>query len=627
MRRIIAMVVMTVAVVLLPVVPAHAAAAQVCRNGVCDGQDPATVPAGSDRVLQTTQRWFRRIELHVSYANGGMAWADLKNGQAGDEVWLDRQISGREMEHQLGYTTVPAGRGSWRTLMYWINDPASAGQLRACGKAGDRPEISCTDFLPACAATWCDGVDPQGFAERYGPNAWVWYRNVQLHVRTDDGMAWASIEHGSAGDEVWIDRSFDGGSTWQPKLGDTFIASCQAGQDCGWRGWMYTFNDGVTGRTGQLRACGKAGDRATVGCTPWTRPSDRIPSIPHAAAVDLLWQGYNPGTHQWDERGQWLSGNALTAAIDAMIRTGDRGHENMIATIFNAWPMGYPEANGFYDDYAWWALAWVRAYDLTGVPAYRRKAEDIAQLIGASWNDDCGGGVKWNAGQRVKNTITNALYLQLAAALHNRGAGGGTWLTQAQNTWKWFHHGGGKVLLGDSGLVKDTLNVTDAGCTVNDQRTWTYNQGVVIGGLAELYRATGNAEYLSDATRVANAATTDSLMLSSGVLHYGPEEEGDGLWGDVKLRLPADGVAFKGIFVRNLRLLYDVSPNRAWADFLTRQSKSIVDLDRAGWAEFGFHWTGQIRLSFHDDATGEGSYITFATQMSAVDAFNASAGL
>ena len=51
-------------------------------------------------------------------------------------------------------------------------------------------------------------------------------------------------------------------------------------------------------------------------------------------------------------------------------------------------------------------------------------------------------------------------------------------------------------------LVNDGL---DAACRNNRQTTWTYNQGVLLGGLASLYRATRNATLLEVAGHTANA--------------------------------------------------------------------------------------------------------------------------
>ena len=48
---------------------------------------------------------------------------------------------------------------------------------------------------------------------------------IELHVSDVDGMAWASIDDGQLNDSVWLDRSWDGGSTWDGLLGKATIPS------------------------------------------------------------------------------------------------------------------------------------------------------------------------------------------------------------------------------------------------------------------------------------------------------------------------------------------------------------------------------------------------------------------
>src|ERR1041384_896268 len=44
-------------------------------------------------------------------------------------------------------------------------------------------------------------------------------RRISLHLSDADAMAWGSIDNGGAGDSVWLDRTWDGGSTWDGLLG------------------------------------------------------------------------------------------------------------------------------------------------------------------------------------------------------------------------------------------------------------------------------------------------------------------------------------------------------------------------------------------------------------------------
>ena len=216
--------------------------------------DPAY--ASVDVVPVTTSQWWRTISLHVSDSDG-TGWASIENGQAGDAAWLDRSFDGgTTWEPSIANTSIPAGLTAWRTLTRFFNSTRGIGLLRACGKAGDRPEIACTPWF---------GLDPARARSDDGHlTASQWWRAIALHVSSVDGMGWASIQNGRAGDEVWIDRSFDGGATWEPQIAD---ATIPAGSTA-WRTLMRFIH---TNRgAGQLRACGKAGDRPEIACTAWS---------------------------------------------------------------------------------------------------------------------------------------------------------------------------------------------------------------------------------------------------------------------------------------------------------------------------------------------------------------------
>ena len=71
---------------------------------------------------------------------------------------------------------------------------------------------------------YCDSRDPgQSPGDRVPVTASIYARTLALHFDDTDAMGWASIDNGSPGDEVWLDRSFDGGRTWASgsKLGST----------------------------------------------------------------------------------------------------------------------------------------------------------------------------------------------------------------------------------------------------------------------------------------------------------------------------------------------------------------------------------------------------------------------
>ncbi len=126
---------------------------------------------------------------------------------------------------------------------------------------------------PASAATQvcvlaCDTLDPsQARQETFPvPDKTLNGRVVRLHVSDADDMAWASIDGGTTGDAVWLDRSWDGGATWDGLLGRAGIPSTWTGT----RTLMYNITDPRNHKRGLVRACG---DAAGVGCTNWVYPT------------------------------------------------------------------------------------------------------------------------------------------------------------------------------------------------------------------------------------------------------------------------------------------------------------------------------------------------------------------
>src|ERR1051325_5259294 len=83
---------------------------------------------------------------------------------------------------------------------------------------------------PAAAATicnrYCDGRDAAlAGGDRTPVRSTLYGRTFTLHVDDANSMGWSTIAGGRAGDETWLDRSFDGGRTWagNSRLGDTVV--------------------------------------------------------------------------------------------------------------------------------------------------------------------------------------------------------------------------------------------------------------------------------------------------------------------------------------------------------------------------------------------------------------------
>src|ERR1700685_330975 len=78
-----------------------------------------------------------------------------------------------------------------------------------------------------------------------------------------------------------------------------------------------------------------------------------------AAGASALQHWYRPSRGLWQGAGWWQSANALTAVIRYAQAAADPAHTAVVETTFRRaprWRRGF--CNKFFDDNAWWALAW-----------------------------------------------------------------------------------------------------------------------------------------------------------------------------------------------------------------------------------------------------------------------------
>lgn len=217
------------------------------------------------------------------------------------------------------------------------------------------------------------------------------------------------------------------------------------------------------------------------------------PSTAAKAAIDAMNNAfYNPSEGRWSpDVAWWICGTALQAILDYMHVTGSRDYLSQAHEIIEKqkaplpwWPQGGGNFRAdSTDDTGWWALAMLRMFDLTGDKRYLTIAMQDEQYIWNYWTDtECGGGIYVDIkAMTYKNAIANALYIKLAAALHLR-TGDARYLTRALKAHQWFVESGminAEELVND-GLTQDKANGV---CFNNEGPTWSYLQGVVIGGL------------------------------------------------------------------------------------------------------------------------------------------------
>jgi predicted alpha-1,6-mannanase (GH76 family) len=328
---------------------------------------------------------------------------------------------------------------------------------------------------------------------------------------------------------------------------------------------------------------------------PAVSPVDRVRD-----AAEAILRQYEPERGLWKTEGWWNAANTTTALADADAIAPDGEYVATLENTFTKAQTKLPEfRNKFYDDEGWWALAWIRAYDVTHRKEYLRMAESIFEDMAGGWDDTCGGGIWWNKDRRYKNAIANELYLSVAAHLaeRERGASRAQHVAWAQKEWVWFQQSG--MINGDH-LINDGLTND---CKNNERTTWSYNQGVVLGGLTALAKVTKDATPTMAAGEIAHAAIT-RLVDADGVLHDRSEPHCTG-----------DTVQFKGIFVRNLMELQLAAPDAAYAVFLRRNADAVWTEARTRDDSFACRWTGP--------ATADGA----GASTSALDALIAAASL
>lgn len=348
---------------------------------------------------------------------------------------------------------------------------------------------------------------------------------------------------------------------------------------------------------------------AVFGCGNAAAAASNSVSSPYAAqahaAVDALQLWYVPATGLYRTTGWWNSANAITALANFSRLALTDDYFPIFANTLHAAPIskdgGPGFLNNYYDDEGWWALAWIDVYDLTHDLRYLRMADSIFSDMQLGWEPAaCGGGIWWSKDRKYKNAIANELFLAVAASLANRETDASRRradLEWAHKEWSWFLRSG---MINGQHLINDGLEISASGvCSNNARETWTYNQGVILGGLVELDKADHDSRLKKAAVTIAVAAITH-LADDQGVLHE-PSKNDPG----------ADAPQFKGIFVRNLSILNTASPDHRFRTFLIANANSLWTKDRDASDRFGFFWTGPV------------DGVDAARQSSALDLLNA----
>jgi predicted alpha-1,6-mannanase (GH76 family) len=278
--------------------------------------------------------------------------------------------------------------------------------------------------------------------------------------------------------------------------------------------------------------------------------------------AEALQQWYDPKTGTYKTTGWWNAANAITVLADYAKATHSTEYDYVFSNTLSVAQKQFPGfINEYYDDEGWWALAWINVYQHTQDARYLEAAEFIFKDMSYGWSDTCSGGIWWSKARKYKNAIANELFLSVAAELATEARTEperSSYRGWARREWTWFQHSG---MTNKSHLVNDGLNEN---CENNGRTTWTYNQGVLLGGLSAFSKFDHSPAVLRAARETAQAAVS-MLADSGGVLRESCEPH-----------CGADGTQFKGIFMRNLRQLEDADQKSSqYQDFFAKNADSI----------------------------------------------------
>ncbi|CAM3409796.1 glycoside hydrolase family 76 protein [Isoptericola cucumis] len=290
----------------------------------------------------------------------------------------------------------------------------------------------------------------------------------------------------------------------------------------------------------------------------------------YGAPEPQLLHNAHPGTDDTTFNYWWLA-HVVDCRLDAYGRTGDPAWLDAARTTA-ANVRGRNDGslfNDYFDDMLWYALALLRLADATPDDVERAAVEgDVLALwehvVDHGWNDHHGASLSWRKQQpSYKNTPANGPLVILGARLGRR-TGEPRYLERAAEALAWLE----AHLVGPDGFVEDGLG-REGGDAVDTHWRFTYNQGLYIGACVEMYRSTGERDWLDRAERTA--VTSVRELATGGVFR----REGELVDDDVPDTAGGDVGLFKGVWYRYAAQLLDERPVPEVADLVRSSTDAL----------------------------------------------------
>lgn len=276
----------------------------------------------------------------------------------------------------------------------------------------------------------------------------------------------------------------------------------------------------------------------------------------------------------------WPQAHAMDVVIDAYARSKDTQWK---LDFTNWWQNCKKKTNNgtyfndFIDDMEWICLTMIRLYEFTEEHKYMQTAEELWDKINDYWDDKTGGGLYWKTNSKAtKNACSNGPAGIIAARMYQLNGEKKEDLEWAKKIYEWET----ATLVDKDGAVYDNIDTTSGEIK---KWTFTYNSGTYVGTAHELYKITGDKQYLSAACKAANWCINNLVQDSSEGKIL--KDEGKG-----------DGGLFKGIFIRyfvRLLLEKDITDyyRSSFRVFLANNAKVLKEQGTGNGYFYSTSWT------------------------------------
>lgn len=205
----------------------------------------------------------------------------------------------------------------------------------------------------------------------------------------------------------------------------------------------------------------------------------------------------------------------------------------------------------FYDDNQWIAIAYLDAYNRTGLKRYLEKSEEIYRFLLTGYDKNAGGGIYWKEGDKsTKNTCSNGPNILVSLQLY-KITGDKKYMDTALLIYNWTN----KHLRSKEGIFYDAIKVSSMKI---DSGLYTYNTGTLLQANVLLFNLTKNKKYLAEAKSIAKAGEVQFYKNKKLPAHY---------W-------------FNAVFLRGYLELYKVEKDKSRLQFIINDAERVWKEER-----------------------------------------------